>query len=643
MAEHGLRGMAAAMALLSRLQADGAAWTRSLPAGAIGRDTAAAAMAQYMRLLAARLPSERAQGLCAVSPTGVLALPPALLVVGTKGKGSTAAQTESILRAHGLRTGLFTSPHLLCATERLRLDGVPLSRSRFLDGLWACAGALEPELRARAEFSAKPGLRPGNQPLPPGLPGFNLLALLALRVFSEEAVDVMVLEAGVGGRLDAINVVPAPVAVAVTTLDYDHMELLGGTLTSIATEKAGVMRAGVPAVTAPQRPEAMAALCLAAAAARSPLLLADPALLERRAGGAFPALGLAAPYQRVNAAIAVALTDIFLASRARAHAPVDVATAADELAPPQPRPYNPPTPLPEATIEGLRAATWPGRAQTVDLDARGRALSKESLLAPAPGPAAVAATAVAASAVGTPAVGTTRLLLDGAHTEASMAEAVRWLHAAVAAARPSRLVLVFSCGHDKPAAALLLPLSTLPFDRVYMCVAPAGLSARRMPPTVDQALADLAARRQGGAEASAQGHLPPQLAPLPSPAATTAPAEAAAAWPRTLADLWQAVHKEPALVAERARMCVELGDSSALPPHASTRALFACASAADALRDALACPPPSQPTPPPPAGGSVGASGTQPHTIIVVTGSLYLVGAALEHVGWVEPRAAEPR
>lgn len=150
-------------------------------------------------------------------------------VAGTNGKGSTCAMIESALRASGLRTGLFTSPHLAEPTERIRIDGAPISADRFADA-----------------FNRLLGLHTTY---------FETVTAMALLVFAEERVDMVVLEVGLGGRLDATNVVSPDLSV-VTPVDFDHEAFLGKSLESIAAEKAGILKPGVPAVFARQRPEA---------------------------------------------------------------------------------------------------------------------------------------------------------------------------------------------------------------------------------------------------------------------------------------------------------------------------------------------------------------------------------------------------
>jgi dihydrofolate synthase / folylpolyglutamate synthase len=156
---------------------------------------------------------------------------PALHVAGTNGKGSTCAFSEAALRAKGLRTGLYSSPHLNHFCERIRLDGVPISEER------ACE--LLEEVRSGVPWALAD----------PGLTFFEIVTLMAFLAFRE--VDAMVIEVGLGGRLDATNVV-RPRACAVSSLGLEHTEYLGPTLAHVAAEKAGIFKAGTPAVSAGQ-------------------------------------------------------------------------------------------------------------------------------------------------------------------------------------------------------------------------------------------------------------------------------------------------------------------------------------------------------------------------------------------------------
>ena len=157
-----------------------------------------------------------------------------LLIAGTKGKGSTAAISESILRSAHYQTGLYTSPYLHSFRESIRLDGEPIAEVEFLNVLR--------ELRSYFETTA-------------GLTAFELTTALALFTFAHLGVDIAVLEVGLGGRLDATNVV-APTVAVITPISYDHIQVLGQTLTAIATEKAGIVRDGALVISAPQVDEA---------------------------------------------------------------------------------------------------------------------------------------------------------------------------------------------------------------------------------------------------------------------------------------------------------------------------------------------------------------------------------------------------
>jgi dihydrofolate synthase/folylpolyglutamate synthase len=167
---------------------------------------------------------------------------PCFHVAGTNGKGATCAILAAVLRTAGYRTGLYVSPHLLNVKERISVDGAPISSARFA------------RLLERA-FAADPGSK---------LTYFELLTSVAFLHFAERRCDVVVLETGLGGRLDATNVVTSPLAALVTSIDFDHQEYLGGTLARIAAEKAGIFKRGRPALTAATAPAALRVLRRAA-------------------------------------------------------------------------------------------------------------------------------------------------------------------------------------------------------------------------------------------------------------------------------------------------------------------------------------------------------------------------------------------
>jgi len=159
---------------------------------------------------------------------------PSVLVAGTNGKGSVCAMLAQVLSGHGLRTGLYTSPHLVSVEERIRIGSTPISRRDFCRLLSRLKAAII-ELIASGRLGSPPTY-------------FETLTVLALLYFRERRVDIAVLEVGMGGRLDATNVV-TPLVSVITTVGRDHQEFLGPTLAEIAFEKAGIIKPGVPIIS----------------------------------------------------------------------------------------------------------------------------------------------------------------------------------------------------------------------------------------------------------------------------------------------------------------------------------------------------------------------------------------------------------
>ena len=238
-------------------------------------------------------------------------------VAGTNGKGSTCAMIDSIARACGRRSGLFTSPHLIDYRERIKVSGLEIPEDD-------CAAMLT-ELR---EICA----RMENHPT-----FFEISLALAMRWFRERECELIVLETGMGGRLDATTAVPADVCV-VTPIGLDHMQWLGSSLEAIAAEKAGILSEGKPAVTAPQEAAARFVLEKEANEVRAPLAFVDEPLLG------YP-IALAGEHQKWNAALAVAALH-------RAGLPLNC----------------------DIVRHGLATVSWPGRFERVrpDVDPRRR-------------------------------------------------------------------------------------------------------------------------------------------------------------------------------------------------------------------------------------------------------------------------------
>lgn len=180
-------------------------------------------------------------------------------VAGTKGKGSTAAMIESILRAAGHSTGFYSSPHLHSFCERIRLNGAPVSRDRFAQ----LTGVIWP---SHLDNSVDPAAGPTTL--------FEYLTAMAFRCFADEPTDFSVVEVGLGGRLDATNVVNPAISV-ITPVSLDHTAILGDTIGEIAADKAGIIKPDVPVVVAPQFPEAMAAIRSAASEQSAELVAVD--------------------------------------------------------------------------------------------------------------------------------------------------------------------------------------------------------------------------------------------------------------------------------------------------------------------------------------------------------------------------------
>ncbi|MCB2204992.1 bifunctional folylpolyglutamate synthase/dihydrofolate synthase [bacterium] len=228
---------------------------------------------------------------------------PVIHIAGSNGKGSTASFIAAALQAAGYRTGLYTSPHLVDFSERIRIDGTPISS----DAVVEYAQRLRPDIeRLNATF-------------------FEATTLMAFAYFADREVDVAVIETGLGGRLDATNVV-TPVLSVITSLSIEHREFLGDTLTSIATEKGGIIKPGVPVVTTVRSEEPLAVLRGISTNRRAPLHVVDvprevPEIVdldmmrcELPGLNGTSEIGLIGKHQVENAALAVAVLGLLAAT-----------------------------------------------------------------------------------------------------------------------------------------------------------------------------------------------------------------------------------------------------------------------------------------------------------------------------------------
>ncbi|MBI2948376.1 MAG: bifunctional folylpolyglutamate synthase/dihydrofolate synthase [Verrucomicrobia bacterium] len=239
-------------------------------------------------------------------------------VAGTNGKGSTCAMLESIYRAARLRVGLFTSPHLVAFGERIQVDRRVIS---------------EPDV-VRLVEEIQPWLKTFPTSAHPTF--FEVVTVMALRYFAEQNVDLVIWETGLGGRLDATNIV-TPLASVITNIQLDHEKWLGHTLAKIAAEKAGIIKAGIPVLTAADHPEALRVI--SETAARNQSILTE----VKRADAEKPPLNklrlpLLGEHQRLNAALALATVRVL-----EDKIPVGE----------------------EAMRKGLASVSWPGRLQIV--------------------------------------------------------------------------------------------------------------------------------------------------------------------------------------------------------------------------------------------------------------------------------------
>jgi dihydrofolate synthase/folylpolyglutamate synthase len=318
---------------------------------------------------------------------------PTLIVAGTNGKGSVTAFVSAALTAAGYRTGRYTSPHLVRLEERFAVDGTAADTATLADAL---GGVLAAEQACRAD---------GRLTVP--VTFFELTTAAAFEVFRRAAVDVAVLEVGLGGRFDATNVA-TPIAGAITTIDFDHMAHLGNTIAAIAFEKAGILKPGMAVVVGERKPEATAVIAQVAMERGAELIDAHSGahvevsireertrvsvVTPSRAYGEIP-LALGGRHQAENALVAVRLLE---ALEARGW-----------------------TIGREAIARGLAETAWPGRLQTLALR------------------------------------GGKRLLVDAAHNPAGAVA----LAAYVAEAWPGRPPLVFGAMRDKDTAPMLAALA----------------------------------------------------------------------------------------------------------------------------------------------------------------------------------------
>jgi dihydrofolate synthase/folylpolyglutamate synthase len=256
-------------------------------------------------------------------------------IAGTNGKGSVTAMTEAGLRAAGYRTARYTSPHLMSLNERFVIQGSAVTDGALVDAIETVRSAVE-TLRSNGTLDVQPTF-------------FEVTTAAGFELFRRSAVEIAVVEVGLGGRLDATNVL-MPEATAITSIALDHQLFLGSTLASIAREKAGIVKPGVPLVIGELDEEAEAVIAAIARDQEAPLIKATAEDVAKRH------IGLAGAHQRANAAIAVRL----LEALDRRGIPVS----------------------PAAIDHGLQQPDWPGRLDSRKV-ADGRSLLMDAAHNPA--------------------------------------------------------------------------------------------------------------------------------------------------------------------------------------------------------------------------------------------------------------------
>jgi dihydrofolate synthase / folylpolyglutamate synthase len=266
---------------------------------------------------------------------------PCVHIAGTNGKGSTAAMLESILRAAGLRTGLYTSPHLERINERIRINGENISDDDFA-AAWNPVHSTIESLLAAGGLSAHPTF-------------FECITAMAFLAFATHAVQVAIYEVGLGGRLDATNIVEPEVAI-ITAIDFDHENYLGHSIELIAAEKAGIIKPGVLVASARQRPEARVVVREQSERMNARLVEIDSAFHledQQNCGGLYSVIAVSTnPQKSLSVKLAPALPGAFQIQNA--HTAATAAVLLGERG----------FPIGPAAIErGIATAKWPGRLE----------------------------------------------------------------------------------------------------------------------------------------------------------------------------------------------------------------------------------------------------------------------------------------
>ncbi|CAI2348319.1 unnamed protein product [Caenorhabditis sp. 36 PRJEB53466] len=325
-------------------------------------------------------------------------------VSGTKGKGSTCAYAEAILRQQGLKTGLYTSPHLVHVRERIRINGEPVDEKTFAEEFFHVYDIMKKE-----HIENMPAY-------------FKFLTLLAFRIFVKSKIEVVILEVGIGGEYDCTNVIEHPIVCGVTTLDYDHISILGSKLSEIAWHKSGIFKKDVPAVYSPTSSEAEEVLISRAASKGAPLTEAPPIHVYSLARSII--LGISGQHQYANVSLALQLVHIWAD---KCHFSLPGVSVRD--------PSTGGFTVPSWMCDAIESCRWPGRSQVVRTDRN------------------------------------ITYLLDGAHTPKSMEACVRWAgkELETLGKKDVKKIVLFQCTADRCPSTLIQYLKPLDISQIVSC------------------------------------------------------------------------------------------------------------------------------------------------------------------------------
>lgn len=344
-------------------------------------------------------------------------------IAGTKGKGSTCALIEAILREHGFNTGFFSSPHLITVRERIRINGESISQTHFARSFWNVYRRLEQKREHESDMPTY----------------FKFLTILAFHVFLEKNVDVAIVEVGIGGELDCTNVVRNPVCVGVTSLGLDHTSLLGNTLEEIAYQKSGIFKPHAAAFTVPQPETAMRVLRKRSVERRCRDLRVVTATQNHELRNVLSSVNFISDAQRQNASLAIHMALEWMKLRPdKQPSPIMNNEEYADVFPYHLRKNKNVSEIAssEKITMALASYKWPGRTQ-------------------------ILRTSVA------------DFFLDGAHTIDSVLHCISWFEKT--SRRISNKFLIFNITGDRNSLELLKLLKSLHFNRAYFTPNCAGV------------------------------------------------------------------------------------------------------------------------------------------------------------------------